>query len=150
MLEGTFTYSVSTRKHKHTHTLTHTQTVQVSSPLPIIYHHFIARAPGAQSYYRYSSSGNCESHLLHQKLQRTLNLLSNSCELLSFIHTPPIYPSIHSPLRHSPFISHGSFKHPSKGKIFDCLWVCRQINSKEPWYDTLLTVVTVHGLFISL
>lgn len=36
--------------------------------------------------------------------------------------------------------------------ISDHLLVCRvrQINSIQPWYDTLFTVTTVHGLFISL
>lgn len=86
---------------------------------------------------------------------RTPNLLSNSHEPLSFIHTPPIYPSICpypsiGPLRHSPFISHGSLKHPSKSKIFDRLSVCREINSLQPWYDTVLTIVTLHGLSIPL
>lgn len=43
------------------HTDAHKQT-KVLCQLLVIYHHFIARAPGVQSYYSKSNGGNCESH----------------------------------------------------------------------------------------
>lgn len=66
---------------------------------------------------------------------------------------PFIHPSVHPSIRHLwhlSFITHGPFRHTAKSKIFDCPSVCRQINSIQPWYDTLFDVLTAESLFISL
>lgn len=55
-------------KQKHKVTLTHTNKPGFISP-SLSFIIILLQGHWGRSYYRYSSDGNCESHLLHQKLQ---------------------------------------------------------------------------------
>lgn len=125
---------------------THTQTAQVF-PLTVFIIILIEGQQGCKVIAD-SCSGNCERHTPPQA--RTCWVIAMSHYLSSAQHSF-MHPSIHPFIRHQwhlSFFSHEPFQSSIKEQTFDCLWVCRQINSMQPWYDTFLNVVTAETLFI--